>query len=166
LALRRSDNPGASAMNFTVSGLSPEPFRSLYGLSDAELAARRARRVVVDGAGLPERIEMRDAEPGETLLLVNFEHQPADSPYRSSHAVYVREGATETWSGDTLPAVMRKRLLSLRAFSADGSMVDADVVEGGEADPVIERLLGDPSVAYIHAHYAKPGCYAARIDRA
>ena len=153
-------------MNFTVSGLSPEPFVPLYGLDDAALAERRARRVVVDGPGFPERIEMRDAEPGETMLLVNFEHQSAYTPYRSSHAIYVREGATETWSGDHLPEVMRKRLLSLRGFSADGSMVDADVVEGRDAEPVIERLFADPAVAYIHAHYAKPGCYAARIDRA
>jgi hypothetical protein len=152
-------------MNFTVQGLSPEPFVPLYGLSDAELAERRARRVVVDGPGFPERIEMRDAAPGETLLLVNFEHQAADTPYRSSHAIYVREGATETWSGDHLPEVMRKRLLSLRAFCAEGSMIDADVVEGREAEPLIERLLGNPQVAYIHAHYAKPGCYAARIER-
>ena len=153
-------------MNIKVSGLSPEPFLPLYGLCDAELAQHRARRVVVNGSGFPERIEMRDAEPGETLLLVNFEHQSADTPYRSSHAIYVREGATEAWVGGRLPEVMRKRLLSLRAFSAGGSMVDADVVEGRDAEPVIERLLSDPSVAYIHAHYAKPGCYAARIDRA
>jgi hypothetical protein len=152
-------------MNIKVSGLSPEPFLPLYGLAESELAQRRARRVVVDGNGFPERIEMRDAEPGETLLLVNFEHQSADTPYRSSHAVYVREGATEAWAGDHLPEVMRKRLLSLRGFSADGSMIDADVVEGREAEPVIERLFGNPAVAYIHAHYAKPGCYAARIDR-
>jgi hypothetical protein len=153
-------------MNFTVSGLSPEPFQPLFGLSAAALAQRLARRVVVDGSGYPERIEMRDAQPGETLLLVNFEHQPAGTPYRSSHAVYVREGATERWSGDHLPEVMRKRLLSLRGFSAEGSMIDADVVEGRDAEPLIERLFADPAVAYIHAHYAKPGCYAARIDRA
>ena len=152
-------------MSFTVHGLSPEPFAPLYDLSDDALAKRRARRVVVNGGGFPERIEMRDAQVGETLLLVNFEHQSADTPYRSSHAVYVREGATEPWSGDHLPEVMRKRLLSLRGFSADGSMVDADVVEGREAEGLIERLFSDPEVAYIHAHYARPGCYAARIDR-
>ena len=153
-------------MTFTVRGLSPDPFLPLYGLSDGELAEHRARRVVVNGTGFPERIEMRDAAAGETLLLVNFEHQNANTPYRSSHAVYVREGATESWSGDHVPEVMRQRLLSLRGFSADGSMVDADVVEGRDAEPLIARLFGDPAVAYIHAHYAKPGCYAARIDRA
>ena len=153
-------------MTFVISGLPVEKFVPLYGLSDQELAARRAKRIVVDGPGFPERIEMRDAEQGETLLLVNFEHQDADTPYRSSHAIYVREGATEAWSGERLPEVMRRRLLSLRGFSADGMMVEADVVDGSEAEPVIERIFGNDGVAYIHAHYARPGCYAARIDRA
>lgn len=153
-------------MNFTVHGLSPEPFVPLYGLSDGELAERRARRVVVNGSGFPERIEMRDAQAGETLLLVNFEHQPADTPFRSSYAVYVREGATETWSGDHLPEVLRTRLLSLRGFSADGMLMDGDVVEGAAAETVIERFFDDPRVDYIHAHAARYGCYLARIDRA
>ena len=61
---------------------------------------------------------------------------------------------------------MRRRLLSLRGFSADGSMVDADVVDGSDAEALIERLFADPAVAYIHAHSARPGCYLARIDRA
>ena len=153
-------------MKFTVRGLSPEPFKPLYGLPDAELAARLARRVTAGESGYPERIELRDAEPGETLLLVHYEHQPADTPYRAGHAVYVREGATETWVGDHVPEVLRKRLLSLRAFSADGTMVEADVIEGIQAEALIERQLANREVAYIHAHYARPGCYAARIDRA
>ncbi len=153
-------------MNFTVSGLSPGPFLPLYGLSEAELAKRRARRVTAGAEGFPERIELRDAEPGETLLLVNFEHQPADTPFRASHAVYVREGATECGSFDGLPDMLSRRLLSLRGFSADGMMVEADVVEGSDCEAVIERLLGDSRIDYIHAHSARPGCYLARIDRA
>jgi hypothetical protein len=35
-------------------------------------------------------------EPGESVLLVNYEHQPAHSPFRSRHAIFVREGAEET----------------------------------------------------------------------
>lgn len=152
-------------MHFTVTGLSPDPFKHLYGLPDAELAAFRARRVIAGESGYPERIELRDADPGETLLLVNYEHQDADSPFRASHAVYVREGATETASITGLPDVLRRRLLSLRAFADDGMMVDADVVEGESATPVIERMLSDDRIAYVHAHSARPGCYLARIDR-
>ncbi|HET7708398.1 MAG TPA: DUF1203 domain-containing protein [Sphingomicrobium sp.] len=153
-------------MAFTVSGLSPEPFRHLYGLPDAELAAHFARRVTAGQSGFPERIELRDAAPGETLLLVHYLHQDVDSPFRASHAVYVREGATAAARQAGLPEVLKRRLLSLRAFSADGMLVDSDVVEGAEAQSLIERMLGDGRVAYLHAHSARPGCYLARIDRA
>jgi hypothetical protein len=152
-------------MPFTVTGLSPEPFKHLYGLPDDALAAHRVRRVVAGESGFPERIELRDAEPGEPLLLVNYQHQDADSPFRASHAVYVREGATVAASDSGLPEILKRRLLSLRAFSTDGMMIDADVVEGADAEPLIERMLGDSRTAYVHAHSARPGCYLARIDR-
>ena len=44
-------------------------------------------------------------------------------------------------------------------------MVSADVCEGAALLPVIERMLADPSVAYIHLHNAKRGCYSCRVDR-
>jgi len=110
---------------------------------------------------------MRDAEPGETLLLLNHVCQPADTPYRASHAIFVREGAEETYDRvDEIPDVMRIRPISLRAFDSDDLMVDADVVDGRELESLIERYLVDPRVVYLHAHYARRGCYAARIDRA
>jgi hypothetical protein len=155
-------------MAFRITGLSPEPFLPLFGLPDAELAARGVLRVRVDApVGYPDRIEMREAAPGETVLLLNHCCQPADTPYRATHAIYVREGATATYerTGE-VPDVMRRRLLSLRAYDAQGMMRDADVVEGVDLEPVVARLFADPGVAYIHAHNAKRGCYSGRIDRA
>jgi hypothetical protein len=155
-------------MAFRISGLSPEPFRHLYGLSDAELAKHGVKRYVADTpTGYPDRIEMRDASPGETVLLLNHVCQPADTPYRASHAIFVREGAEETYAKvDEVPDVIRLRLMSLRAFDKDGMMLDADVVEGKDIEGVIQRFFGNPDVDYIHAHNAKRGCYAGRIDRA
>ena len=155
-------------MSFQITGLSPEPFRALFGLSDAELAERGARRCVADAKpGFPDRIALSDAEPGEMLLLVHYEHQPANTPYRASHAVFVREGGAETRTvTGEVPDSLRSRLISLRAFDAGHQMVDADVVDGAALDGLIERLFSNPAVAYMHAHYAKRGCYAARIDRA
>jgi hypothetical protein len=40
------------------------------------------------------------------------------------------------------------------------------VADGREAEALIERLLANPQAAYVHAHYAKRGCFAARIERA
>jgi hypothetical protein len=156
-----------SFMAFRITGLSPEPFRHLFGLPDMELAKRGAKRYVVDEKpGFPDRIEMRDADIGERMLLLNHTCQPADTPYRATHAIFVREGALETYDRiDQVPEVMRLRLLSLRAYDAEGMMLDADVVEGVDVEPVIERLLANPAVSYIHVHNAKRGCYSGRIDR-
>ena len=155
-------------MAFRITGLSPEPFRHLFGLPDAALAARGAQRwTATEGARLPDRIEVRDARPGETLLLVNYAHQPAVTPYRAAHAIFVREGATEAYDRvDTIPEAMRSRMLSLRAFDREHLMVDAELVDGRDAEAAIARLFAQPQVDYLQAHYATRGCYAARIDRA
>lgn len=155
-------------MTFRLIGLDPAPFRPLYGLADGALAARGVERVVANSRpGFPDRIELRDLDPGETALLLNHVHQPADTPYRASHAIFVREGAERALDMvDAIPEAMRVRPISLRAFDAAGEMVDADLVEGRELDPLIERFLANPEVDYLHAHYAKRGCYAARIERA
>ena len=155
-------------MSYRVTGLSPEPFRHLFSLPDAELAAHNAKRYVVDAnPGFPDRIELRDLNPGETCLLVNHEHQPARSPYRASHAVFIREGAETTASVvNEIPKLLRLRTISLRAFDSAGMMLDGDLVEGDDIERVIIAMLDDPEVDNLHAHYAKRGCYAARIDRA
>lgn len=155
-------------MPFRITGLDPAPFAPLFGLPGAELAARGVQRMVVDTKpGFPDRIELRDLDPGETVLLLNHVHQPADTPYRASHAIFVREGAVAAFEGvGDVPEVLASRPLSLRAFDADHMMIDADLVDGRVVAFAIERLLADPCVAYLHAHYAKRGCYAARIDRA
>jgi hypothetical protein len=155
-------------MPFRIRGLDPAPFRHLFGLPDEELLGLNVKRAVADRKpGFPDRVELRDAEPGESLLLLNYLHQPAETPYRASHAIFVREGATTAYdSVDETPECLRLRPISLRAFDAAGMMVDADLGDGREVEAAIERLLGNPAIAYIHAHYAKRGCYAARIDRA
>jgi len=105
-------------MSFVVSGLPIETFRPLFGLSDEALAERGVIRRRVDSTpGFPCRITLEDAEPGDTVLLLNYEHQPAETPYRSSHAIYVSEQATETRTAvDEIPGVLRvRKFISLRA---------------------------------------------------
>jgi len=154
-------------MDFRIRGLDPKPFAPLFALSDAALAERHALRRVSDAQpGFPCRITLRDADPGETVLLLNYEHLPVDSPYRSRHAIYVSGAAKAYDAVNEIPPAFRERLLAIRAFDACGLMVDADIVEGRESPALIERLLGLPDVSYLHAHYAKRGCYAGRVERA
>ena len=154
-------------MDFRIRELDPQPFLPLYGQSDDSLRALGVLRMRVEEAySSPDRIELRDAEPGETVLLLNHEYLSLDSPYRGRHAIFVREGATEAFDAvNTVPASLRRRLLSLRAFDAQGMMVDADVVEGPLMESLLERLLANEQVSFIQAHHARRGCYAARIER-
>jgi Protein of unknown function (DUF1203) len=153
--------------HFRITGLPAETFQHLFALTDEQLAAHHAQRYVADAKpGYPDRIEMRDAEVGESVILVNHMHLPDDSPYRSSHAVFVLEGATESYDAtDRVPDVLRGRMLSLRAFDDAGMMLDADLVAGADIEPLIIRFFANPAIAFIHVHYAKRGCYACRIDR-
>ena len=74
-------------MAYRIEGLSPEPFRALFGLSDEALTERGALRVVANKpVGFPCRITLEDASPGETLILLNHVSQDAATPYRASHA--------------------------------------------------------------------------------
>jgi hypothetical protein len=155
-------------MSFQITGLPAAEFAPLFGVSDAQLAKRDVIRQVADRTpGFPCRVSLRDAEPGETVLLLNYEHLPVASPYRSRYAIYVREGALDAQLGmNEIPEVLRTRLLSVRAFDAAAMLLDAEVVQGTGLAAVIERMFARQDVAFLHAHNAKPGCFAARIDRA
>jgi hypothetical protein len=155
-------------MDFRITGLSPEPFQPLFGLSDAQLARHGALRQLVDRKpGYPDRIELRDPDIGESVLLLNYAHLPVETPYRSSYAIDVREGARARYDRiNEVPEPFRSRVLSLRAFDEHDMLRDADIARGAEVESLIERLLSNPQTAYVHAHYAKYGCFAARIERA
>ena len=153
-------------MHFRVSGLPAEPFAELFSLSDEALAERRAVRMVADSdSGFPCRISLTDARRGQTLILLNFEHQPADSPYRSTYAIFVREGEEQYDRTDEVPDQLRRRLLSVRGFDDQGMLLDADVTPGTELESLIDRLFDNRKIAYLHVHNARYGCYAARVDR-
>lgn len=155
-------------MTFRITGLPLSEFSPLFELSDEELARHAAvRRIADQRPGFPCRVSLQDAEPGESVILLNYEHLPVTSPYRSRHAIYVREAAQEAiLAADQVPELLRIRLLSLRAFDREGMMRAADVVDGNAIEPVIEQMLAAPKIEYLHVHNAKPGCYVARVERA
>ena len=153
-------------MRFRFRGLSVVPFRPLFALNDNELAARGMRRMIADTqAGFPCRVSLEDAEIGERVLLTNYEHQPAHSPYRASGPIFVRESAAEAYDGTQVPPVLRSRLLSLRAYDTDGMMVEADVVQGDQVEEALSRLFARDGASDVHIHNAKRGCYSCRVER-
>lgn len=154
-------------MSYRIEGLCREAFEHLFGLSDEELVAQNARRVIADSKpGFPCRVTLEDAEPGEELLLVNYISFDVPSPFRTAYAIYVREAAVEPAVYiDELPPPLRSRVLSLRGFDREGMLRGALLIQPGEAEAGICELFDRPDITTIHAHNAIPGCFAAKIER-
>jgi hypothetical protein len=154
------------AMSYTLHGLEPALFEPLFELDDETLAARGMRWMSADEpVGFPCRISLEDATVGERVLLLPFVHQDSHSAYRASGPIFIRRGVREARRvvGE-LPPYLTRRLLSVRAYDAMDDMVDADVIEGAAAAPLIERYFARDEVAYLHLHFARRGCYACRVD--
>jgi len=155
-------------MTFRITGLPAEKFEHLFALSDEELARQGAVRRIADGRkpGYPCRVSLEDSKPGDELILMNYEHLAVDSPYRMRFAIYVRKG-DETYDRiGEVPEQLRNRMLAVRAFDANGMMVDFQLVDGRELESAIGRQFAQPRAEYLHIHYAAPGCYAAKVERA
>lgn len=155
-------------MDFTITGLPVDDFSHLFGLSDNELASHGAKRYICDETpGFPDRIEMRDAEIGEQLILLNHTSMGKNSPYRATHAIFVLECARQSYNAaNEIPTVMYNRMLSLRAFDQDGMMVDAKIAKGDEIRKAVLELLANKRVVHVDAHNAAQGCFSGRIKRA
>jgi hypothetical protein len=153
-------------MTYIIRGLPLDRFAGLFTMSDVELAARGARRVVADDHRYPCRVSLIDAEPGERLILLNHVSNDVDGPYRASHAILVREGAVQAPAHiDRIPPVFAQRTLSLRAFDEGGNLIASRVSQPGAHERAIEDLLSDASIDHIDAHNAGHGCFSARIER-
>jgi hypothetical protein len=155
-------------MSFRITGLPAERFAHLFALSDAELTVQGAVRRIADARapGYPCRVSLTDSAPGDELLLVNYEHHAVDSPYRMRFAIFVRKGEETYDEIDQVPAQLRLRALAVRAFDHAAMMLAFELVDGRDLEQAIERLLALPQAAYLHIHFAAPGCYAARVERA
>ena len=152
-------------MDFQIEPLPRDAFAPLFDQSDAALAEQNISRVAVTTKpGAPCRVSLQDAEVGETVLLLNYTHQPADSPYRASHAIYVRETAdTAAPEVNEVPDVLRCRQLSLRGFDAADMIVVGEVGEGADLDTRLHALFEDSAVRYAQVHFAARGCFAATV---
>jgi len=156
------------ADRFQLIGIDPAPFEALFQLDDAQLRAHGAVRCTADEQpGYPCRVSLEDAEPGAELLLLPWQHQPADTPYRASGPIFVRRGARRrVLPPGEVPPYVTSRLISLRGYDAQHLIVEAEVVDGSDVARAIEDLFGHAHVAYIHLHNARRGCFSCRVLRA
>lgn len=155
-------------MSYRITGLDREPFAGLFEMDDAALAEHGAVRVTAGAdKGWPCRISLEDANAGEELILLNHVSHDVATPYRSVYAIYLRSAANQKaeYVGEA-PPVFEGRPMAFRAFDREGMLRNAALALPGQADAKIRQLFESDQIAYIHAHNAAHGCFAAKVERA
>ena len=156
-------------MAFQISGLAPQQFQHLFLLDDVALRARGIDRHFADEAlSFPCRVSLEDAAIGEELLLLNFAHIEGASPYQANGPIFVRRHALRApVFVDQLPPMLDQahRLFSVRSFDGADRMIDAEVASGAALHALLDNFLLNPAVDYLQVHFARRGCFAARVER-
>ena len=154
-------------MTYRIQGLEPGQFARFFASDEAALARSLTHRVIAGEEGrYPCRVSLRDADPGDELVLTHFTNHAVDTPYRNAYAIYVRKDAGEAADYvDEMPPILRDRPIALRGYAAGGCLHTASLALQDDVDRAVRALLDDGAVAYVDAHNAMHGCFAARIER-
>ncbi len=152
---------------FVISGLDPKLFEGYFEMNSSQLGKMGIRTSLADSyPGYPCRVSLEDAQIGEEVYLISFEHHQTNSPYRSSGPVFVRKNAMPASMGiNEIPEMLIHRLLSLRAYNEAGMMLDSRTLNGSELRFTLCQMFENMEIAYIHIHNAGPGCYNCKAER-
>ncbi len=154
-------------VDFRLKSLPYHEFKNLFILTDSALKKMGATRMLVDKfPGFPCRVSLQDAEPGEEVILLPYQHHKTNSPYQASGPIFVRKvAATAVLNTNEIPVMFNHRLLSLRGYDKNGIMKAAEVIEGNTLKEKLHQLFDNENIAYIHIHNARPGCYNCLVER-
>ena len=155
-------------MNFRIKAFDDLEFVALFNLGNSELEKIGAVKMIVDEfPGFPCRVSLEDAEIGEEVILLPYQHHKTNSPYQSSGPIFVRKIAKSSiYEINEIPKMFNHRLLSLRGYDKNAIMKDASVIEGNNLKAQIFKIFENDDIQYIHIHNAKPGCYNCLVERA
>ena len=155
-------------MNFRIKAFDDREFVALFNLGNSELEKIGAVKMIVDEfPGFPCRVSLEDAEIGEEVILLPYQHHKTNSPYQSSGPIFVRKIAKSSiYEINEIPKMFNHRLLSLRGYDKNAIMKDASVIEGNNLKAQIFKIFENYDIQYIHIHNARPGCYNCLVERA
>lgn len=85
-------------------------------MSDEQLASGGAQRVrVAEKPAAPCRVSLDDAEVGESVILLNYTHQGADTPYHQQGPIFIRETHERFVARGAVPPALARRTLCCAA---------------------------------------------------
>jgi len=154
-------------MNFLIKALDHKLFEPLFKLSDENLSKIGGLKMIVDDKpGFPCRVSLEDANIGEEVILIPFEHHKTNSPYQAKGPIFIRKGVKQKeFEINEIPKMLNHRLLSYRGYDKDGILKSAKTGEGMNVESVIKEMFKKNEIIYIHIHNSSPGCFNCEVNR-
>jgi hypothetical protein len=168
----RAENPKAENQNaerltgFSVSAIPPAVLERVRARGRDDFGNRLEITINQDDGGAPLRCCLREAAVGESITLIAYQPATCGGPYAEVGPVFIH---AEPCSGypqtSAYPEGFRHRPQLFRAYGPTGRQVHNQIVEPGEQEAVIGRLLARPDVDFIHSRNLLAGCYMFSIIR-
>jgi hypothetical protein len=129
-------------------------------------AADHALIAVDSPESSPCRHCLRWAQPGERVVLFPYTAIPSGHPYSERGPIFVHAHECQRYSAtNEYPADFRNGRV-FRAYDSNYNIIDAEIVNGSEAEVVIENLFQNPDTAFVDVRSVTRGCFTFRVQRA
>src|SRR5215813_2235361 len=113
----------------------------------------------------PCRHCLRWAKPGERVILFPYAAIPSGQPYSETGPIFVHADECQRYSvTNEYPADFRNGRV-FRAYDSNYNIIDAQGMDGSEAEVMIESLLKNPDTAFVDARSVTRGCFTFRVHR-
>jgi hypothetical protein len=121
-------------------------------------------RVDQDG-GAPLRCCLREARPGERLLLIAYTPPGTAGAYAERGPVFVHAERCDGYlTPDQYPPEFAHRQQVIRAYDEQGRITGGVLAaDGRQAQAVISELLARPEVELVHLRNVGYGCYNCAV---
>jgi hypothetical protein len=140
----------------------------------ADAARRAANAGALDHAlitvdepeSAPCRHCLRWAQPGERVILFPYAAIPSGQPYSETGPIFVHASECQRYSAaDEYPDDFRNGRV-FRAYDSKYNIIDAQIVNGSQAEVVIKSLFQNPDTAFVDVRSVTRGCFTFRVQRA
>ena len=113
----------------------------------------------------PCRHCLRWAQPGERVILFPYSAIPSGHPYSETGPIFVHADECQRYSAtDEYPAAFRNGRV-FRAYDSKYNIIDAQVVNSGETEAVLESLFQNPDTVFVDVRSVTRGCFTFRVQR-
>jgi hypothetical protein len=153
--------PGSPAAGRLIfEPIPPATLQQIRAAGTDEAGNQVSVRVVTEG-GSPVRCCLREAVPGDRLLLIAYTPPGTAGAYAERGPVFIHAEPCDGYrTPDRYPPGLSHRQQVVRAYNHDGQIADGVLASDGEhATAVIRDLLARPGVALVHLRNVGYGCY-------